>query len=606
MGEDLYASPQYWLQKMGYVPADNVLHEHLGLREALVYVGRLRLPEMPIAQVEGRVDALLEQFHFRHSDERLTKPLRVLSSGERKRANICAELITDPPILLLDEPTSNLDPDAEQKIMHLLADYAHGDQRTTVLVITHTLNTIDACDEVMFVENAHLLAAGPAQEVMGTLEAQVRGPALGTSDFYRWARIFQQYPTNPDSRKLRSEMHVVAVSPDATRRVYPATASPWLYQLRCLVGRYLRVRLGDRWSLIGTLLAGMSGILFFTLPGKAFTKPVDESEVALALNLARQSVYVVALVVAMIGLITSYTEISKEYRIYRHERLKGLSPSTYFAVEVYLVDAGSRCAGPHPAVGIHRARVQAAAGRFSRAPNRRSGGMVGGLVRFQLAGLVGARSSWLILSVLVFACTTSVTLGLFISALAGDSDKGYLYLSFVVVFIVLFSGLIRNEKLQHLVDSLSFLSTGRWAFEGFASSISLYCWLDSWRFEEFNSTGHLLSIYLALGALSLGSAFTAVIVLRLRDPWSDQWTNLRQLITCEWRPALVCLAALAVLVSYTVFLRQQSYQYHALNYWSRQEYGGNNAYQYANISRVQDPSPLQYWNGMISQSWCGR
>ena len=95
-------------------------------------------------------------------------------------------------------------------------------------------------------------------------------------------------------------------------------------------------------------------------------------------------------------------------------------------------------------------------------------------------------------------------------------------------------------------------------------------------------------------------------MLRLRDPWSDQWTNLRQLITCEWRPALVCLAVLVVLVSYTVFLRQQSYQYHALNYWSRQEYGGNNAYQYANISRVQDPSPLQHWNGMISQSWCGR
>ena len=144
-GRGPYESPQYWLQKMGYVPADNVLHEHLALREALVYIGRLRLPEMPIAQVEGRVDVLLEQFDFRRSDERDEAP-ECAEQRRAKRANICAELITDPPILLLDEPTSNLDPDAEQKIMHLLADYAHGDQRTTVLVITHTLNTIDACE----------------------------------------------------------------------------------------------------------------------------------------------------------------------------------------------------------------------------------------------------------------------------------------------------------------------------------------------------------------------------------------------------------------------------------------------------------------------------
>ena len=251
------------------------------------------------------------------------------------------------------------------------------------------------------------------------------------------------------------------------------------------------MRLGDRWSLIGTLLAGMSGILFFTLPGKAFTKPVDESEVALALNLARQSVYVVALVVAMIGLITSYTEISKEYRIYRHERLKGLSPSAYFASKWIWLTLGVGVLAP---ILLLLFIVLVYRQPLADFPEPRIGEVVGwwdGLVRFQLAGLLGARSSWLILSVLVFACTTSVTLGLLISALAGDSDKGYLYLSFVVVFIVLFSGLIRNEKLQHLVDSLSFLSTGRWAFEGFASSISLYCWLDSWRFEEFNSTGHL-------------------------------------------------------------------------------------------------------------------
>ena len=129
--------------------------------------------------------------------------------------------------------------------------------------------------------------------------------------------------------------------------------------------------------------------------------------------------------------------------------------------------------------------------------------MVGVLSPISGGWTIDAPISWIILITLVLACITSVTLGLFISAVAGDSDKGYLYLSFVVVFIVLFSGLIRNEKLGQLVDSLSFLSTGKWAFEGFASSIGIYCWLDSWRFEEFNSTGHMISIWLSLGAFSL-------------------------------------------------------------------------------------------------------
>lgn len=604
-GRNLYADPEIWLRRIGYVPEDNILHEHLALRESLIYIGYLRLPGQSDEEIARRVDSLLEEFGFAPGDERRDKPLKVLSTGERKRANVCSELLIDPPLLMLDEPTSNLDPNAEFELMQLLARYAHTNEKT-ILVITHTLNTIDFCDDVIFIENSRLGASGEWEPVLRDLEADM-GVGAASSDalFQRWARVFDHYKTEPSRRRdCAGAMETASAEPDATKPAAPPVTS-WSHQLRYLIERYTRTRLGDRWSLIGTLLAGFSGILFFTLPGKTFIKPFDPNELGLGLNQARQSIYVVALVVTLIGLITSYTEISKEYRIYRHERLKGLSPSAYFLSKWLWLAVAVGILSPilllafivlvygQPLPGFPEPRIGETVTWWQR------------LVSFQLVGLFTSPTTGLILITLVMACVTSVTLGLLISVLAGDGGKGYVYLSFTVVFIVLFSGLVRNERLEALIDTLSFASTGKWAYEGVASSLGIYCWLDSWRFDEFNSSGHLVSVWLSLGIFILVAAFLSVLLLRIRDPWYSQVTNLRRLVVTEGQRILVVLAVITLIFSYTLFLRQQSRAYHVLNYWGRQEYGGSGSYEYANVSNAIAPDRWQVVNGRISQSWCG-
>jgi len=606
-GEGLYTNPEYWLQHIGYVPVDNILHDHLTLQDALLYVGRLRLPNVPDDQIAKRVDKLLTEFEFPPHDSRRKRLTKDLSSGERKRANICSELIIDPDILMLDEPTSNLDPNAEFNLMYLLASYAHEYQKT-ILVITHTLNTIDLCDEIIFIENSRLSATGKPQEVLNALEAAEGATSKEISfksTFYRWAQIFEKTKTREEDRRKyqpKAQAKKTHNSPKS-RRFY--VAAPWLYQYRLLFNRYTKIRLGDKWSLLGTLLAGLSGFLFFTLPGNTFVKPYDISERALALNQARQSVYVISLVVTLLGMITSYTEISKEYRIYSHERLKGLLPSAYFLSKWTWLTFAVGIVAPifllffivlvyqQPLPGFPEPRIGDSIGWWEK------------LTSYQLVGLLTSHVSWLVLITLILSCITSVTLGLLISCMAGDGGKGYLYLSFSVVFVVLFSGLIRNPKLESLIDTLSFLSTGKWGYEGIASSISIYCWFDSWRFDEFNSTGHLLSIWLALGVFILIASFLSITVLHLRDPWSKKWVNLTSLLAKRKIGFVIFLSILTLLISYTIFLRSLSYDYHTLNYWSRSEYGGTNAYQYANVQRAQDPNMLEYWSGTISQSWCG-
>lgn len=612
-GEDLYADPEYWLQKIGYVPVDNVLHDHLTLYQALMYVGQLRLPNVPLHEIEARVDRLLQEFDFHHNDKRRHSPIGVLSSGERKRANVCAELITDPPLLLLDEPTSNLDPDAERDLMHRLADYAQKEGQT-ILVITHTLNTIDACDDVIFIENARLHAFGRRLEVLESLEKDAMAMSLSPdretfngsapSEFYRWATIFKAFKTRNEHKKCTQlQRKRMQVGDSSTSHPLPPTA--WLHQLRCLMRRYLSVRLGDKWNLFGTLLAGASGILFFIFPANTFLEPVDKSELAIALTQARQSVYVIAIVVTLIGLITSYTEISKEFRIYKHERLKGLSPSAYFMSKWIWLTGMVGILAP---ILLLTFVVLVYRQPFPGFPEPRFGQEVGlweRIIRFQLVGMLTEKVSWSILGTLILTCIASTTLGLMISSLAGDSDKGYLYLSFTAVFIVLFSGLIRNEALERLVDTLSFLSTGRWSYEGFSANIEIYCWHDSWHFDEFNSTGHLISVWLSLSAYTLLCASVAVLLLRARDPWYGWRRTLRQMIVRDGQRILLLLAVATVLLSYALFLRQQSREYHSLNYFNRQIYGGTNSYEYANIKKVDELDLLQYWNGKLSQSWCG-
>ena len=699
-GQDLYAEPEYWLQRIGYVPDHNILHEHLTLQDALMYIGRLRLPEAPIEQIKAKVDKVLSEFGFPKGDARRRKLIKKLSSGERKRANVCSELIIDPPILMLDEPTSGLDPDAEWNLMKSLAQYAHNHGQT-ILVITHTLNTIHFCDEVIFLENGRKRAAGTHVEVLEALE---RGDIETQSDtgsacdvsvaevapetdigqtqshkplFSRWARVFGKYKTDEDKRKdcsflftvgakyqgdleqralsenLRQEFedHAISLSDRVSIRVEkegrrwrikdqdlvydvhlegdklniyncsrklskrdevrtPSTSrqfrlAPWSYQLRHLLGRYMKARLGDKWSLIGTLLAGFSGVMFFILPGKAFIKPFDPAEIGVALNQARQSVYLVSLVVTLIGLITSYTEISREFRIYRHERLKGLSPSAYFVSKWIWLTAAVGILAP---IVLESFIVLVYQQPLPDFPEPRIGETVRWLeqlVHFQFVGLLARKASWLFLTTLILTCIASVTLGLLVSAVAGDSGKGYLYLSFVVVFIVLFSGLIQNEKLDKLIDRLSFASTGKWAYDGIASSIGIYCWWDVWRFDEFNSIGHIVSIWLSLMAYILVAASLAIVMLRIRDPWYRPLMNLKRLLVRDWAHIAVSVSLLILLLSYAVFLRQRSYEYHSLTYYSVQKYGGTGAIEYAKIQEVANVNGLQLWNGRINQSWCG-
>ena len=587
----LYDAPEYWLRQIGYVPVDNVLHEQLTVLQALMFVAELRNPAASAHELSKRVSELLVEFGFSETDTRRDSRIRDLSSGERKRLNICAELLTNPPLLLLDEPTSNLDPDAERDLMTRLAERAHkGGQ--TILVITHTLNTIDACDKVVFVQNAVVGAIGSPDSTLSALEAANtrKGPGgapLSKSLFDRWARVFETYKTQPGKRaacppgtgRQRSERQGVS-----STNGFSVTDTSFGAQFFTLLRRYAQIRWNDKRGLLLTLSLGLIGGLFlFVLPDKAFVEPENPNDIALAISGARQSVFIVALVVSLIGLIASFVEISREYRIYSHERLKGLSTAAYLLSKwLWLVVA----------VGI-TAPVLLFAWMLL---------VLGQPMPFLPVGEASSVAFSLI--GLVLACIASITVGLLISAVAAGSGKESLLLAIVVIFLVLFSGLIRNANFETLINTLSNLATSRWAFDAYSASLSFYCWAGKKRFDEYNSIGHHLSIWLSLVVYVIVAMALAWVALRLRDPWQKLTGNLRGIVARQ-KVAWLCIGIviLALLTNVGVF-RRQSAQFHDVGFFSRVEYGGTGGYEYAQLAEDRDWGTAQRLNAALSESWC--
>jgi ABC-type multidrug transport system ATPase subunit len=143
---------------MGFVPQDDIVHHELTVRQALLYSARLRL-KSPAQVIEALVDGTIQRLGLvAQSRQRVSS----LSGGQRKRVNIATELLTRPPVLLLDEPSSGLDPANEEELMTMLQNLRLTGQ--TVVCSTHVLHKAYLFDRICFVHSGQLMFMGTPTE----------------------------------------------------------------------------------------------------------------------------------------------------------------------------------------------------------------------------------------------------------------------------------------------------------------------------------------------------------------------------------------------------------------------------------------------------------
>jgi ABC-type cobalamin/Fe3+-siderophores transport system ATPase subunit len=90
----------------------------------------------------------------------MERPIGQVSGGERQKAALARAMVHEPSILLLDEPTANLDPNARVEIMHIVERY-YTTTGCTVVMVTHSLDHVPrSCNHAVFTKNARIVASG--------------------------------------------------------------------------------------------------------------------------------------------------------------------------------------------------------------------------------------------------------------------------------------------------------------------------------------------------------------------------------------------------------------------------------------------------------------
>ena len=142
--------------RIGYLPENNPLYEEMYVAEYLEFMSKITNQKLPITNVDRLIDkvGLTPERH---------KHIRELSKGYRQRVGLAQALLGDPQLLILDEPTTGLDPNQLVDIRALIREL--GKERTVILS-THIMQEVrEMCDRVVILDHGQVNADEPIDKI---------------------------------------------------------------------------------------------------------------------------------------------------------------------------------------------------------------------------------------------------------------------------------------------------------------------------------------------------------------------------------------------------------------------------------------------------------
>ncbi len=173
--------------RIGFLPEESYLYKYLTARETLDFYGRLFRLGRRVRRM--RIDALLDMVGLKAVANR---PVGTFSKGMARRIGLAQALINDPDLLILDEPTTGLDPIGTRQIKDLILKLAK--RGKTVLLCSHLLADVeDVCDRIAILYGGKIQAKGQVAELLQqTHKRQITTDAISDSAIERIKQIVQE------------------------------------------------------------------------------------------------------------------------------------------------------------------------------------------------------------------------------------------------------------------------------------------------------------------------------------------------------------------------------------------------------------------------------
>ena len=409
-----------------FVPQDDIIHLEMGLRRTLLHVAALRVAGLDASARADAVDRVLARVDLTdQADVRVGD----LSGGQRKRASLASEMLTDPELFFLDEATSGLDPANASELMRSLRTLT--DAGSTVVLSTHSPADLARCDRIVFVgRGGHVRFVGTPNEA----KAHFRVDAL--ADVYEQLNDPAQWTAPPTAERPYVARATDATGPEviAVEAAEPTSPSGGR-QLIGLIRRNVDLIRSNRLTLailIGSpvFITSMMAALF---PSGAFDS--DAGSAAMAI----QILFWMAFNSFFFGLTYGLLQVVNEFEIVRREARAGLCIDAY---------VGSKFAVLVPMLAVVNAAQLLAMEAAGRIPDLSAGEWFGVFTPLHLLSMA------------------AVAIGLHASSAVQTSSQATLALPMLCFPQVLFAGaVVPVSEMGWLAEAMSFPLAVRWGFE---------------------------------------------------------------------------------------------------------------------------------------------
>ncbi len=423
-GVELYQNFDSLKQLIGYVPQSDIVYDNLTLHDMLAYTAKLRLPkDVSREEREATIDRAIEMVELTEKKKSLIKSF---SGGQRKRASIAVELLSDPNLLFLDEPASGLDPGTERNLMQSLRAMADGGK--TVILVTHSTLQLKMCDKIVFMgKGGNLCFFGSHDEALEFFGVSdiVDIYNMITDEPKRWSTKYKE--TKASSAKVRESEAVSA-----------RTKKSRIKQLFVLSARYVKLVVNDKQRLLLLLMQAplLALLISFVADGKQFEQYEMSKSLLFALSCSA----------FWVGMLNAIQEVCKERTIMKREYMTGLSLTSYVSSKIIVL--GFLCM-------IQSLMIT---------------GVFTYLVGLPEEGVMTTPFAEILITTFLTA-VASTAMGLFVSSLFTNADRAMTVAPILLMPQILFSGLI--FKLSGATETISWFAVCRWSMEGYGTTANL-------------------------------------------------------------------------------------------------------------------------------------